>query len=238
MIKRRNILKSISAGAMGLVALGSAAISVRAGWSDKKPPPPRIDPLERDAFPDVEVLAHTGERLRFYEDLIKDRIVMVNFMSIRGEAYFPVTANLAKVAERLGDKLGREVFMNSITRDLVYDTPERLKAFAEAHGARPGWRFLTASQPVTTALATRLYRCLSDPDTICRPAGTKKFVDLVFYGNGAIGLWGAFPGLIDPDDAAQRITWVMPGQKPVGPLRRAGPRRFDANQRISHNREI
>jgi protein SCO1/2 len=208
------------------------------GSPEKEPgTPPRIDPRERDAFPDVEVVAHTGERLRFYEDLVKDKIALVNFMSIRGEAFFPVTANLAKVAERLGDRLGRDVLMSSITRDIGYDTPQRLKAFADAHRVPRGWRFLTGTQSVTTALATRLYRCLSSPDTICRAPGNRKFVDVVFYGNGGIGLWSAFPGLIDPDDAASRIAWVMPGQKPTGPIRRAGPRRLSANERSSHNRE-
>lgn len=239
MTERRKILKSIPVAAVGLTVIGAAAISSREKTAPSAEPqvPTVIDTRARDAFPDVTVVAHTGERFRFYEDLIEDKIVMVNFMSIRGEALFPVTANLAQVAQRLGDKLGRDVFINSITRDPGYDTPERLRAFADKHGAPRGWRFLTGTQTVSNALATRLYRCLSNSEDICRPPSGKKFIDIVFYGNGGVGVWGAFPGLIDPDDAASRVAWVMPGEVPTGPMRRAGPRRISANERYSHNRD-
>ena len=241
MIERRKILKSIPAGAAGLSALGLTVASLKQGSAGNEQAAVsalEIDPAARDAFPDVEVMAHTGERFQFYEDLIRDKIVLVNFMSIRGEELFPVTANLAKVAARLGDKLGRDVFINSITRDIGYDSLERLAAFAESYDTPVGWRFLTGTQPVTTALATRLYRCPPGSDIICRPRSNGAYVDVVFYGNGGLGLWSAFPGLIDPDDAASRIAWVMPGQKSTGPMRRAGPRRFAVKDRVSHNREV
>jgi hypothetical protein len=65
-------------------------------------------------------------------------------------------------------------------------------------------------------------------------------VDVVFYGNGSAGLWGSFPWDIRADDAANRVTWVMPQAAPkVGEkLRRAGPRVFDMKDTRNHNREV
>jgi cytochrome oxidase Cu insertion factor (SCO1/SenC/PrrC family) len=226
---RRKFLAAMPVAA----ALGMAAKSALGAEQRTEPAAEgaKIDPRKRDAFPDVEVIAHTGERFRFYEDLIKNRIVLVNFMSIRGEDHYPITANLAKVARRLHDKLGGgRVLINSVTRDPDHDTPERLKDFAEAHGVVPGWRLLTGSRHMTDTLALRLYR--HHPH-----GGYRRVVDVVFYGNGGIGVWGAFPGLIDPDDAATRVTWLMPKKRPAV-LRRAGPRRVAAPGKSSDNREL
>jgi protein SCO1 len=55
-----------------------------------------------------------------------------------------MTARLAEVKDKLGDAVGRDVFFISISVDPEHDTPEMLKAFADAFGASaPGWQFLT-----------------------------------------------------------------------------------------------
>ena len=64
-------------------------------------------------------------------------------MSVKSEKKFPVTGNLAKVQELVGDKLGRGTFMVSITTDPEHDTPAVLEAFAKKHGAKEGWIFVT-----------------------------------------------------------------------------------------------
>lgn len=225
MTDRRKFLTTMPIAAAGAVAVGSAAA---------KAPPIRteIDVRQRDAFPAVTVYSHLGETLRFYDDLILNKVVMVNFMSIKDEATFPVTKFIASVADRLGDKLGRDVFIHSISVDPENDTPKKLLAFSKQFGMRDGWRFLTSSKEETAALSTRLYR--HPPQ---HSAGAAKKVDIVFYGNGAAGVWGTYPVNIDPADAAERMSWVMPRER-VAELRQAGPRRVDAANAISHNREI
>ncbi len=228
MNERRKFLSKLPATTLGIAAVATAT---SASAAEKQfEPRAEINTGLRDAFPDVPVLSHNGEKFNFYQDLIKDKIVLVSFMSIRGEEDYPVTANLSKIADHLGDRLGREVFINSVTRDPEFDTPERLKIFAEKYNVREGWRFLTGTSHVTESLATRLYRHHQHP-------GFKRSVDIVFYGNGNIGLWGAFPALIDPADAAGRIAWVMPGKPASGVAVKAGPRHFIATDRSSHNRK-
>lgn len=34
----------------------------------------------RDYFPNVELTTHNGDRVRFYDDLIKGKVVVINFM--------------------------------------------------------------------------------------------------------------------------------------------------------------
>ncbi len=107
-------------------------------------------------FPNVVVMTHTGRKAWFYDDLIKGKIVGINFMSVKSEEQFPVTQNLAKVQELVGDKLGQGTFMVSITTDPEHDTPAVLEAFAKKHGAKDGWIFVTGNPSDMQALYHKL----------------------------------------------------------------------------------
>lgn len=229
MTDRRKFFSMLPAAAAGVAATGSVAqAKVNVPEANTT-----IKVGERDAFPAANVYSHLGENLRFYEDLIENKVVLVNFMSIETEDAFPITKFIASVADELGAKLGKEVFINSITTDPAKDTPKALLAFAKKFGVRDGWRFLTTTNEETIALTTRLYR-----HTPHNTSGKARTVDIVFYGNGKDGVWGTFPTGIQPSDAAQRVTWVMPRERPVG-LKQAGPRRLDAAAgAVSHNREV
>ncbi len=243
MTKRREFLTGLVTAGVGAAAAGTGLGAQAALPKPEDVRPGVIDPRRKDAFPDVIVTDQHGVHHRLYDDLIEGRVVMLNFMSIRNEINYPVTLNLSRVAGLLGDRLGRDVHMYSITKDPAHDTPARLKEFAQVFGApENGWLFLTSSQTETVALATRMYRHSHSRVgkgtagiQFCTPQGN---ADVVFYGNGAVGLWGAFPGLIQPEDAAERITWVMPSAGGAGGVpRRAGPRRVDAPGPRSSNRE-
>jgi protein SCO1/2 len=184
---------------------------------------------DRNQFPDIMVTDQDGTRWRFYEDLIRGRVVAINFMAIDREADFPITSRMAAIATRLGGRLGSSVFLYSLTADPDADTPERLKDFAARFGAPPGWRFLTTSTGDAGKLALRLYRHGRTPS-----AGS--MIDLVHYGNAEAGLWAAFPATIQADDAASRIGWVLPRAMPDGPPRQAGPRRLGSPGDSANNR--
>lgn len=193
-----------------------------------------IDSTKRDSFPHLELTNQHGETKAFYENYIENRIVVMNFFSIRDEASFPITEKLSKVVAELGDKVGSEIQVVSITRDPEYDTPDRLKAFAAEFNTPEAWTFLTGSRENSSDLAFRMYRMGHS----AKPSNNRK-VDVIFYGNGSAGLWGAFPVDIQADDAASRVSWVMPHSIPAdGKMRRAGPRVFDLKDPRNHNREV
>lgn len=207
-----------------------AAPGVGAAIAPKGPTPPPTQMRGGDKFPNPAVVSHTGKKYRLYDDLVKDRVVMINYMSIKGHKGFPVTEHMARVAKALGKKLGREVFMYSITTDPGHDTPQRLKAFAEKHGARPGWSFLTATPSSMKSVNARLRRHGHSHGTHGYPTR------LVHYGNAKVGVWGAFGADSNPELAVTRLSWVRDGAAPKGAVKRAGPRKLAGNF-SAHNRE-
>ena len=103
----------------------------------------------RNRFLNVALTTHEGRQVRFYDDLIKGKTVLLNifYTVCTAEAICPLgTANLVAVQEILGPRVGRDVFMYSITLDPANDTPQVLKSYAKAFGVKPGWTFLTGER--------------------------------------------------------------------------------------------
>jgi len=97
--------------------------------------------------------------VRFYDDLIKGKISIINFFYASCEKFCPTSmACLAKVQNLLGDRLGRDTFMYSFTLKPGEDTPDKLKAYAKSIGAKPGWTFLTGSEYDLTTVRFKLFR--------------------------------------------------------------------------------
>src|SRR2546422_8254898 len=87
-----------------------------------------------DTLPNVIVQTQDGTRVRFYDDLIKGKVVLINFMFTSCTTQCPLTtANLVKVEEALGENLGRDVSMISITVDPAVDTPAVLKKYSQRY---------------------------------------------------------------------------------------------------------
>jgi protein SCO1/2 len=170
----------------------------------------------------------------FYTDLIKDKIVLVGFMSIANDANYPVTRNLARVQRMLGDRLGREAHLYSITVDAARDTPAALRAFARRHGAGAGWLFLTGGEEAVGAIRGAFFAHRGGHSAhAARPAahghGDGELQDcsmgLLRYGNDAVGLWGSVAALADPAQIVERLSWIEarePGPADT-PLERGGP---------------
>src|SRR5881397_1400754 len=136
---------------VGLLPLGAALTACAEGDSRRSRERPRLwqdipprELIRRRHLPDVTLLTHRHEKVRFYENLVKDKKVVINFLYTRCRGIcVPVTANLVRVQKLLGDRVGRDIFFYSITLKPEEDTPEGLAKFAEMHGVGPGWLFLT-----------------------------------------------------------------------------------------------
>ena len=101
-----------------------------------------------DYFPNFELQAHTGETLRFFDDVIKDKVVAVNFIFTSCKDVCPMeTARMVSVYQLLGDRVGSDVFFYSITIDPEVDTVEVLRDYAERFGVdSENWKFLTGNK--------------------------------------------------------------------------------------------
>lgn len=106
-----------------------------------------------DYFPNVPLVTHTGKTVRFFDDVIKGKVVAINFIYTNcPDACALETARLREVQKILGDRVGRDVFIYSITIDPDRDTPQVLKRYAEKFQVGPGWLFLTGKEADTTLL--------------------------------------------------------------------------------------
>ena len=95
-------------------------------------------------FPNVVLRTHENEAVRFYDELLKNKVVVINFMYARCEGICPfVISNLVQVQRILGKRVGRDIFMYSITLKPKQDRPSVLRQHVAMHGIGPGWQFLT-----------------------------------------------------------------------------------------------
>lgn len=92
-------------------------------------------------FPQVVVEDQFKRKSWFYEEMVNDKLVLVSFTSVKSEQYYPILDNLVKVQDMLKDRLGKDVFMYTVTTRPEKDSPEDLKKLAEKHGAN--WQFIT-----------------------------------------------------------------------------------------------
>ena len=157
-------------------------------------------------FPNVLLTTHEGKKVRFYDDLIKDKIVVINFMYVKCDGVCPgITANLAKLQKLLGSRLGRDIFMYSFTLKPEQDSPEVLRKYARAYRAKKGWTFLTGTPEDMELLRRKLG--FTDPDPKL-DADKSNHIGNVRYGNEALQLWGSCPGLSKASWMAESISWV------------------------------
>lgn len=95
-------------------------------------------------FPNVVLTDQDGKKHRFYDDLLKGKIVTINFIYTTCKDVCPAdTAQLSQVQALLGDRVGHDFHMYSISVDPDHDTPKVLKAYMHTFGLKPGWLFLT-----------------------------------------------------------------------------------------------
>ena len=110
-----------------------------------------------DYFPNVVLTTHQGKSVRFFDDLIKGRIVAIDLIYTTCQYACPLeTARLAQVQRALGERMGRDVFFYSITIDPDHDTPAVLDAYARKYNVGPGWLFLTGAKADIDLLSRKL----------------------------------------------------------------------------------
>src|SRR6266851_9971892 len=120
--------KLLSLAAMAPLAGGLLARELTAAQLAPAVPTPRERIRDR-YFPNVVLRTQDDKPVRFYDDLVKDKAVTINFFFASCEEICPlVMANLAKVQRLLGDRVGRDLFMSSISLKPEEDTPAKLKA--------------------------------------------------------------------------------------------------------------
>jgi len=173
----------------------------------------------KNPIPNVPMKTQDNKNVRFYDDLIKDKIVIVTVMYTQCETCERGTRNLVQLQKVLGDHLGKDVFIYSITLDPEHDTPEVLKAYAEKFGAKPGWTFLTGKEEDITAVRNKLGLTTLSPEARAKlglPMLTDQNPDqklhtgMIVIGYDAFHRWNKTSALSRPDQILQIIERMKP----------------------------
>ena len=152
-------------------------------------------------FTDTVLINQNGEKMRFYTDLLQGKTVIINsFFSTCQGSCTPMTRNLEKVQEALGDRLGKDAHIISISVDTEMDTPANLKTFSTKFHARPGWYFLTGSKENVELVLKKLgYYVESKNDHL----------NIVIIGNERTGLWKKAFALAKSEELIKVVDSVL-----------------------------
>lgn len=143
-------------------------------------------PWGGDYFPNILLTDQDGRQVRFFDDLIKNKVVVINFIFTSCSDSCPLeTARLRQVQKLLGDRVGQDIFFYSISIDPLSDTPEVLKAYAQRFKVGPGWKFLTGEFEDVTDLRKKLGLFIDGVDN----GRTKDHNLSLIVGNQSTGRW-------------------------------------------------
>jgi protein SCO1 len=196
MITRRALLASV---ALVLIAAGAR--------------PRRVETRGRRNFPNVPLLTQDNRRVSFYDDLMKDKIVLINFFYATCTGICPAaTSNLVKVQALLGDRVGRDIFMYSITLKPREDRPPQLKEYEHMHDIGPGWTLLTGRPEDCELLRRRLGFADIDP---VLDRDIKQHTGMVLYGNERFDSWAGCPAQTEASEIVKYVSWMDRGRAAV-----------------------
>ncbi|HEV2915332.1 MAG TPA: SCO family protein [Pyrinomonadaceae bacterium] len=194
--RKRQLGISIIILCCGLIAQASAQVQTKGSVSGASAPTSRSGLIHigetRALIPDVEVFNEEGREVRFYTDLVKDKIVLLNFFytsctyicEMQGE-------NLSRLRDQLGSRLGKDVFLVSVSMDPETDTPEKLKHWARVFGVRSGWSLVSSNNAAMSGMLKIL--------TGENPGQKEMHSSAVFIGNDRTGAWVSINGLTEPE---------------------------------------
>jgi protein SCO1/2 len=135
---------------------------------------------------DLELLTQDGKRVKFKSDVIGDKLVAMTFIYTSCTTICPIYNTIfTQLQDLLGERLGRDVILVTMTLDPTRDVPRRMKKEAKKFGARPGWVYLTGKKQNLDQVLRGLDAYFAD------------FVEhppMTLVGDGKTGIWKRFNG--------------------------------------------
>lgn len=152
-------------------------------------------------FGETELVNQNGEKMRLYSDLLKGKVVVINtfFATCQGSC-LPLNRNLEKVQAAMGDRIGKDVYIISISVDPTVDTPSRLKEYATKLNAKPGWYFLTGEKEKVDLALYKLGQYVENK---------LDHLNIFIIGNERTGLWKKAFGLARSEELVKVVESVL-----------------------------
>jgi protein SCO1/2 len=194
-MKRRTFLTSLGSDKQ------SSASALKQGVPHPASPGPKI-------FTNALLRTHEDKQVRFYDDLIKGKQVLITLMYATCEGACPVvTAKLVNVYDALKDRMGKDLFLYSMTVKPEEDDPAALKHYAEMHGATlPGWTFLTGDPYDMETIRYNLFRM----DHIMVDTDIYSHTSFMRIINDSTNRWLHVDPMASMTTILKKISWADP----------------------------
>lgn len=194
-----NIRNLIAALAAVLTLILSPAILASTGSDAERL---AAEEKARNYFTNLEVIDQDGRKLKFYDDVLKGKVVAINFIFTNCQGACPLmTRHLTLVRDLLGPDVGNEIHFVSVSIDPVRDTPAAMKEFAETHNAdQDYWRFITGKPENLEAIVKKLGQYNDD---------VEAHSTLLLAANVRTAHWIKIPPNVPPNGAVERLRMLI-----------------------------
>jgi protein SCO1/2 len=146
---------------------------------------------------DLELVTQEGRRVKFKSDVVADKLVAMTFIFTTCTTICPIyNAIFSQLQPLLGERLGKDVVMVTLTLDPTRDVVGRMKRTAQKFGAQPGWLYLTGEKP--------------NVDQVLKGLGAyfpnfEEHPPMALVGDGKTGTWKRFNGFPSPEQVLAMI---------------------------------
>lgn len=152
-------------------------------------------------FTDVVLVNQDGKEMAFYSELIEGKVViMIPFFTTCTGVCPPMNRNLERIQDWLGDRLGKDVHMMSISVDPETDTVPRLKEYSKRYHAKPGWYFLGGKKENVEFALKKIGQYVEQRD---------DHGNVMIIGNLRTGLWKKAFALANIEELIQIVDSVL-----------------------------
>jgi cytochrome oxidase Cu insertion factor (SCO1/SenC/PrrC family) len=161
----------------------------------------------RAYFTDAILVNQYDEEMRFYSDLLDGKVVVINpFFAECKDSCVKMSSTMKYLQDHLGDRVGKDVHLISLSVDPSKDSPDVLAKYAENFGARRGWYFLGGKPETVAGILGRLGMAV---------ARREDHTTVMIVANVPTGLWKKARGLSPPDEILELVEGVLadPGEK-------------------------
>ena len=183
---------------IGLIASLALAITANAQQTAEE-----IDATSREYFSDTPLLNQDGDEVQFYSDVLKDQIVVINFIFTNCQGACPlITQKLRMARDELGEEVSQKIRFISISIDPTRDTPAALREFAEKQQADGDWVFLTGVPDNVDYVVKKLGQYFPD---------VEEHSTLLIAGNVKTRLWMKIPPQVPAQGVAEKLRELIEG---------------------------
>jgi len=186
---------------IAVVFILSTSLAAQESSQPKQTPSATDESPGKKYFTDVLLVNQNGEKMRFYSDLLQNKVVVINsFFATCTGSCLPLNRNLEKLQKALGEHMGKEVYFVSISVDPTVDTPVSLKAYAKKLNAGPGWYFLTGDKENVDFALQKIGQFVEDKN---------DHLNIFIIGNERTGLWKKAFGLAQNEELLKVVESVL-----------------------------